>query len=58
MGGCQGCHGVANHFGTNFDFLILEAEGGGGFGVETAGFATQAVAAARFTRRNYVFQKK
>ncbi|WP_143324141.1 exo-alpha-sialidase [Caulobacter sp. X] len=54
MGGCQGCHGVAQtQNGFDFSFLFFGA-GGGGFSPETVGIVSPAAAAARLTAKRYI----
>jgi hypothetical protein len=54
MGGCQGCHGVAQtQNGFDFSFLFFGA-GGGGFSPETVGIVSPKVAATRMTAKRYL----
>ncbi len=54
MGGCQGCHGVAQtQNGFDFSFLFFGA-GGGGFSPETAGIVSPTMAAARMAAKRYL----
>ncbi|WP_143754951.1 exo-alpha-sialidase [Caulobacter sp. BP25] len=54
MGGCQGCHGVAQtQNGFDFSFLFFGA-GGGGFSPETVGIVPPTMAAARMAAKRYM----
>lgn len=54
MGGCQGCHGVAQtQNGFDFSFLFFGA-GGGGFSPETVGIVSPTMAAARMAAKRYM----
>jgi len=54
MGGCQGCHGIAQtQNGFDFSFLFFGV-GGGGFSPETAGIISPAMAQARAARKKYL----
>jgi hypothetical protein len=54
MGGCQGCHGIAQtQNGFDFSFLYF-GSGGSGFPAETRGLPTKAVTALRLKDKKYL----
>lgn len=57
MGGCQGCHGIAQtQNGFDFSFLFFGA-GGGGFSPETVGIVPPAAGQVRLQAKKYATQK-
>lgn len=54
MGGCQGCHGIAQtQNGFDFSFLFFGAAGGG-FSPETVGLPSKALAGKRMKAKKYL----